>query len=61
MKELAGPIAVKKFWVFRRDDYEQGRKKEDPSSTVTEYAIPEREGKTIVGFWQNRHQFSLPD
>ena len=30
MKELAGPIAVKKFWVLCRDEYEQGRKKDDP-------------------------------
>ena len=49
MKQLSEPIAVTKFWVLCRVDYEQGRRKDDPSSTVTEYAIPEREGKTIAG------------
>ena len=59
MKQMSGPIAVKICWVLCRDDYEQGRKKDDPNSTVTEYAIPDREGKTIAGLWQDRHNFPL--
>ena len=54
-------IAVKKFWVMCRDQYEIDRKPNTGTASDLEAVIPLHEELTIKATWTARHKYELPD
>ena len=61
IKRPGNKVALKKFWIACRDQFDADRKPRSDDNFQMDDPIPKVAEKIIVGLWADRHKFELPD